>query len=112
MKQVIEANYTISFIPYIIEPKFDEDDNYQCSSEQDNFGERIQQYYIPNEKYGKKFNFDFTVGHCFPSCSKCKKIGTEIMSQECDLCIPKFYFLEFIYSKTYWIYLLSHNLIF
>ena len=93
-KDIERGNYTISFIPYIIEPKFDEDDNYQCSSEQDNFGERIQQYYIPNEKYGKKFNFDFTVGHCFPSCSKCKKIGTEIMSQECDLCIPKFYFLE------------------
>ena len=93
-KDIERGNYTLSIIPYIIEPKFDEDDNYQCSSEQDNFGERIQQYYIPNEKYGKKFNFDFTVGHCFPSCSKCKKIGTEIMSQECDLCIPKFYFLE------------------
>ena len=86
------GNYTISFIPYINEAEYE--DYYQCSYDEDIFGELIQQYWEPEEIYGKKFNFDFTVGQCFPSCSKCRKIGTEIMSQECDSCISNFYFLE------------------
>ena len=90
--EIEKGNYTISFIPYMNEPEYD--DYYQCSYDEEHFGEIIPQDWEPDEIYGKKFNFDFTVGQCFPSCSKCRKIGTGIMSQECEECIPNFYLLE------------------
>ena len=87
-----KGNYKISFTPYLTQPEYD--DFYQCSTDEENFGEIIPQIWDSDEIYGKTFNFEFTVGYCYPSCASCKRIGSGIMDQECDECIDKFYFIE------------------
>ena len=62
VNNIPKGNYIISFTPYLNEADFDE--HYECSYDEENFGQEVPTYWRPDEYYGRTFNFEFTIGKC------------------------------------------------
>ena len=91
-ENIPKGNYIVAFTPYLNEA--DSDNHYKCATDEENLGQEVPTVWRPDEYYGRTFNFEFTIGKCFDNCMTCKIFGTGIDNQQCDTCIPEYYFVE------------------
>ena len=91
-ENIPKGNYIVAFTPYLNEA--DADSHYKCATDEENLGQEVPTVWRPDEYYGRTFYFEFTIGKCFDNCMTCKIFGTGIDNQQCDTCIPDYYFVE------------------
>ena len=58
------------------------------------FGEQVPTTWNPDEYYGRKAEFTFTIGDCFQNCKACQTKGLSLDDQKCRKCIDGYYFVE------------------